>query len=346
MRVADFDYELPTELIAHYPLPERSASRLLCVDRATGALTDRVFTDLVELLRPGDLLVFNNTKVIPARIFGRKATGGKLEVLVERLVDRRRLLVHVRASKSPKVGSHVELAGRQAEVIARHDDLFELSFAGDEDVLTWLERVGEMPLPPYIDRAPEQSDTLRYQTVYAKYPGAVAAPTAGLHFDEALLGKLADMGVQQCYLTLHVGAGTFQPVRVEALADHKMHHEYIKVPAEICERVQATKATGGRVIAVGTTSVRALEAAANQPGGLQPFCGDTDIFITPGYEFRVIDAMITNFHLPKSTLMMLVSAFAGHELIMAAYRHAVDAKFRFYSYGDAMFLQELLCNLK
>ena len=336
MRVADFDFELPDALIARHPLAERRASRLLVLDGPSGALAHRQFSDLLEYLRPGDLMVFNNTRVIPARLFGRKASGGKLEVLVERVLDSHRVLAHVRSSKSPKPGSTILLdGGGEAQMLARHDALFELRFA--EAVLPLLERVGHMPLPPYIDRPDDAADRERYQTVYAERAGAVAAPTAGLHFDQALLASLAGMGVESAFVTLHVGAGTFQPVRVERIEDHHMHSEWLEVGQEVVDAVAACRARGGRVVAVGTTSVRSLESAARD-GELKAFSGDTDIFIYPGRPLHVVDALVTNFHLPESTLLMLVSAFAGYPETMAAYKSAVAEGYRFFSYGDAMFI--------
>ncbi|MCL2919491.1 tRNA preQ1(34) S-adenosylmethionine ribosyltransferase-isomerase QueA [Shewanella litorisediminis] len=340
MRVADFTFDLPDELIARYPMPERTASRLLHLDGRTGALADRQFTDILALIEPGDLMIFNNTRVIPARLFGQKASGGKLEILVERMLDDKRILAHVRSSKSPKPGAEIILDGGYKMVMdARHDALFELSLKDDKSILEVLEAVGHMPLPPYIDRPDEDADKERYQTVYNERPGAVAAPTAGLHFDEKILAALKEKGVDTAFVTLHVGAGTFQPVRVDNVLEHKMHSEWAEVPADVVEKIRATKAAGKRVIAVGTTSVRSLESAAKaSEGELQPFCGDTDIFIYPGFEFKVVDAMVTNFHLPESTLIMLVSAFAGFDEVIGAYRHAVEQKYRFFSYGDAMFV--------
>jgi S-adenosylmethionine:tRNA ribosyltransferase-isomerase len=338
MRVADFSFDLPESQIARHPLAERRASRLLVLDGPRGALAHRQFADLLEYLRPGDLLVFNDTRVIPARLFGQKASGGKLEILVERILDERRVLAHVRSSKSPKPGSRILLeGGAEAEMLARHDALFELRLS--EDVLPLLERVGHMPLPPYIDRPDEDADRERYQTVYSDKgkAGAVAAPTAGLHFDEAMLQSLSEMGVERAFVTLHVGAGTFQPVRVERIEDHHMHSEWLEVSAAVVEAVAACKARGGRVVAVGTTSVRSLESAARE-GVLRPFSGDTDIFIYPGRPFHVVDALVTNFHLPESTLLMLVSAFAGYSQTMAAYAAAIEQGYRFFSYGDAMFI--------
>lgn len=338
MRVADFDFELPDELIARHPLAERRASRLLVLDGPSGELRHRQFPDLLDYLRPGDLMVFNDTRVIPARLFGQKASGGRLEILVERLLDEHRVLAHVRASKSPKPGSQIHIdGGGAADMLARHDALFELRF--DEPVLALLERVGHMPLPPYIDRPDEDADRERYQTVYSDKAkaGAVAAPTAGLHFDDALLAAIRERGVDTAFVTLHVGAGTFQPVRVERIEDHHMHSEWLQVGQDVVDAVQACKARGGRVVAVGTTSVRSLESAA-QGGVLKPFSGDTDIFLYPGRPIHVVDALVTNFHLPESTLLMLVSAFAGYPETMAAYRAAVAEGYRFFSYGDAMFI--------
>lgn len=336
MRVADFSFELPDSLIARHPLAERHGSRLLVLDGPSGALDHRQFIDLPGYLRPGDLMVFNNTRVIPARVFGQKASGGKLEILVERVLDTHSVLAHVRSSKSPKPGSMILIdGGGEAEMVARHDALFELRF--NEEVLPLLDRVGHMPLPPYIDRPDEGADRERYQTVYAERSGAVAAPTAGLHFDEPLLETIKAKGVETAFVTLHVGAGTFQPVRVEKLEDHHMHKEWLEVSQDVVDAVHACKARGGRVIAVGTTSVRSLESAARS-GELKPFSGDTDIFIFPGRPFHVVDALVTNFHLPESTLLMLVSAFAGYRETMAAYKAAVDNAYRFFSYGDAMFI--------
>jgi len=336
MRVSDFHFDLPESLIARYPLPERRASRLLVLDGESGALAHRRFTDLLDHLRPGDLMVFNDTRVIPARLFGQKASGGRLEILVERVLDEHRVLAHVRSSKSPKPGSEILVeGGGRAEMLARHDALFELRF--DEPVLALLDRVGHMPLPPYIERADDDADRERYQTVYAQRAGAVAAPTAGLHFDEALLESIRDKGVETAFVTLHVGAGTFQPVRVERIEDHHMHREWLEVGQDVVDAVAACRARGGRVIAVGTTSVRSLESAASD-GQLKAFSGDTDIFIYPGRPFHVVDALVTNFHLPESTLLMLVSAFAGYPETMAAYAAAVENGYRFFSYGDAMYI--------
>lgn len=348
MQVSDFHFDLPDELIARYPMAERTASRLLQLDGQSGALRHGQFVDVLDQLNPGDLLVFNNTRVIPARMFGQKASGGKLEVLVERILDEHSVLAHVRASKAPKPGTHLILDGGpdgekvDAEMRARHDALFEIHFLDPRPVLEILEAIGHMPLPPYIDRPDEDADKERYQTVYNQKPGAVAAPTAGLHFDEPLLAKIRAKGVETAFVTLHVGAGTFQPVRVDKIEDHHMHSEYAEVPQEVVDAIAATRARGGRVIAVGTTSVRSLESAAKaslaQGKPLAPFFSDTDIFIFPGYQFQVVDAMVTNFHLPESTLIMLVSAFAGYDHVMAAYQAAVAEQYRFFSYGDAMFV--------
>jgi len=337
MQRTDFNYQLPEALIAQRPLPERSASRLLALNGESGAVADLQFADIVDLIEPNDLLIFNNTRVIPARLFGTKASGGKVEVLIERVVDDHRALAHVRASKSPKPGGRLLLEGElDVEVVGRQGELFELRFDGERPLLELLDRHGRMPLPPYIERDVESSDLSRYQTVYAERPGAVAAPTAGLHFDQPLLARLDEKGVERGYITLHVGAGTFQPVRADRLEEHQMHSEYIEVPDALCQRIAACRKRGGRVVAVGTTVVRALESAA-QAGELHPYMGETAIFIYPGYRFRVIDALITNFHLPESTLLMLVSALSGYEHVMAAYRHAVEREYRFFSYGDVMF---------
>ncbi|WP_440055029.1 tRNA preQ1(34) S-adenosylmethionine ribosyltransferase-isomerase QueA [Pseudoalteromonas sp. T1lg65] len=342
MRVADFSFELPDELIARHPKQDRSSSRLLTLNGNTGEIQHKIFKDILEMINPEDLMIFNNTKVIPARMFGQKASGGKLEVLVERVIDEHTVLAHVRASKSPKAGAKIILEGQaEATMVQRHGELFELRFSGEQDVLSILENIGHMPLPPYIDRPDDEQDKERYQTVYSEKPGAVAAPTAGLHFDDSLMSALKAKGVDMAFVTLHVGAGTFQPVRVDSVEEHKMHSEYIEVPEDVVEAINRAKARGGRVIAVGTTSVRSLESAAKANGGeIASLYGDTDIFIYPGYEFKVVDAMITNFHLPESTLIMLVSAFAGQDNIMNAYQVAIEQRYRFFSYGDAMFLQK------
>ena len=343
MQKTDFSFELPEQLIARFPQPERSASRLLKLQRQTGDIEHTHFKAVLDAVNPGDLLVFNNTRVIPARLFGQKASGGKVEVLVERLLDDKRFLAHIRASKAPKPGNRLILEqDAEVEMTSRHAELFELTLLSDEPVLAMLERLGHMPLPPYIDRPDAASDRERYQTVYNAKPGAVAAPTAGLHFDEPLLAALQAKGVEFAFVTLHVGAGTFQPVRVDNILEHQMHAEYIEVPPEVVAAVEACKARGNRVIAVGTTSVRSLESAAQfakaagQP--LQPYYGDTQIFIYPGYQFAVIDGLITNFHLPESTLIMLVSALCSRDIIMHAYQQAIEQQYRFYSYGDAMLI--------
>ncbi|WP_049721876.1 tRNA preQ1(34) S-adenosylmethionine ribosyltransferase-isomerase QueA [Gilvimarinus polysaccharolyticus] len=344
MQRQDFDYVLPDELIARTPAIERRGSRLLCLDGPTGSLEHRQFPDLLDKLQTGDLMVFNNTRVIPARMFAHKPSGGRVEVLIERVLGEFNVLAHTRASKSPKAGSELVLDdGTRLQVTGRQDALFEITFP--EPVLQVLEQHGHMPLPPYIDRADDALDRERYQTVYGEKQGAVAAPTAGLHFDDALLAQLRERGVELAFVTLHVGAGTFQPVRVDNIADHKMHSEVIDVDESVCQAVRAAKARGSRVIAVGTTSVRSLESAARQaPAGelIAPMQGDTDIFIYPGCKFKVIDALLTNFHLPESTLLMLVSAFAGYQHTMAAYRAAVAEHYRFFSYGDAMFITQNL----
>jgi S-adenosylmethionine:tRNA ribosyltransferase-isomerase len=347
MQRSDFQFDLPTELIAQVPARQRRASRLLQLDGNSGEYQDLKFTDITTLLQPGDLLVMNNTRVIPARLLGEKDSGGKVEVLVERVLDETTVLAHVRASKSPKVGQRLHFSDSvHAVVTERRDALFVLEFHDDDvpqtaapqtAVYDILEALGHMPLPPYIIRPDTEEDEERYQTVYAKHKGAVAAPTAGLHFDEALLESIEKQGVNLAYVTLHVGAGTFQPVRVDDLAEHKMHSEWMVLEQDVVDAVNQTRANGGRVVAVGTTAVRCLETAA-QGGALKPFCGDTDIFITPGYRFNVVDALVTNFHLSESTLLMLVSAFAGYENIKRAYQHAIESRYRFFSYGDAMFL--------
>jgi S-adenosylmethionine:tRNA ribosyltransferase-isomerase len=339
MKAADFDYFLPAELIAQHPARERGASRLLCLDGRTGAMNDRMFRDLPDFIEPGDIMVFNDTRVIKARLFGHKESGGQVEVLVERVLDAHRALAHVRASKSPKPGMLLRLAGGVvAEVDGRSDDLFELRFVGEASVFELLERHGQLPLPPYITHAPQSDDDDRYQTVYARHPGAVAAPTAGLHFDAAMIEALKAKGVAIAYVTLHVGAGTFQPLRDDDISSHVMHSEWYDVSEETVAAIGSAQARGGRVIAVGTTCLRTLEAAS-QSGELQAGSGETKLFITPGYRFRMVDRLITNFHLPKSTLLMLVSAFAGTENIRRAYAHAIAGRYRFFSYGDAMLLE-------
>ncbi|MCP5142261.1 MAG: tRNA preQ1(34) S-adenosylmethionine ribosyltransferase-isomerase QueA [Gammaproteobacteria bacterium] len=340
MRLSDFHYELPPVLIAQRPPERRGASRLLHLPVGAEPI-DRQFADLPGLLRAGDLLVFNDTRVIPARLHGSKETGGRVEVLVERVLDTHRVAAHVRASKSPRAGGRLRLEDALDVVVeGRDDDLFLLRFADDAPVIELLERHGHMPLPPYIERADDGADRERYQTVFARNPGAVAAPTASLHFDEGMLVRLREQGVNTAWVTLHVGAGTFQPVRVDNLDDHKMHSEWLSVGAETCMAIGRTKAAGGRVIAVGTTVMRSLEAAALAANGdCRAFEGETRLFIRPGFEFRLVDALLTNFHLPESTLLMLVSAFGGYEPVMAAYAHAVAHEYRFFSYGDAMFVE-------
>lgn len=336
MKKSDFYYDLPERLIAQRPLPERTASRLLHLAQ-DGEMVDRKFDDFIDLIHSDDLLVFNNTRVIPARLYGHKESGGKIEILIERLLGEREVLAHVRSSKSPKAGAKLLLdKGYSCRVTGRKDDLFQLHFEVDNlDLL--LQEIGHIPLPPYIERADEIEDHDRYQTVFAKQAGAVAAPTAGLHFDDAMLKRLSEKGVKSAFVTLHVGSGTFQPVRVDDISEHIMHAEEIEVDERVVEQVEATKKAGGRVIAIGTTAVRALESAS-QSGLLKTYRGDTRLFITPGYRFNCVDAMLTNFHLPESTLLMLISAFSSYEKVMAAYQHAIEQEYRFFSYGDAMFI--------
>ncbi len=337
LSVADFDYDLPPDLIAQHPLAERGASRLLVL--RNGELGDHRFAELPGFLKPGDLLVINDTRVMRARLFGTKTTGGKVEVLVERLTGGHDVLAQLRSSHKPAPGSRLLLENLlDVEVVGREAEFFRLRFPQGTNVATWLERHGRLPLPPYIERAAAAADDQRYQTVYARDPGSVAAPTAGLHFDETLLGGLTSLGINIARLTLHVGAGTFQPVRVERLCDHHMHSERYSIPAETIAAIATTRAHRGRVVAVGTTSLRALESAASADDLPHPGEGETALFITPGYRFRVADALITNFHLPRSTLLMLVSAFGGVDAIRRAYAHAVAARYRFFSYGDAMLL--------
>jgi S-adenosylmethionine:tRNA ribosyltransferase-isomerase len=334
MRRSDFTYELPAELIAQHPPAARSGGRLLQVG-PTG-LRDRQFAEFPALLRENDLLVFNDTRVIPARIYGNKPTGGQVEILLERVLGERRILAHVHASKPLRTEVPIALpGGSEARFVARHEDLFELQL--DTEPLAYFEAHGSMPLPPYIERASDKEDEDRYQTVYAREAGAVAAPTAGLHFDQQILARCADAGARTAYVTLHVGAGTFQPVRVEDLETHRMHAERVTVSEATCDAISAARQRGGRIIAIGTTVVRSLEAAAGH-GSLRPYAGETRVFIRPGYDFKVVDALLTNFHLPESTLLMLVTAFGGFDAVMAAYRHAVREHYRFFSYGDAMFL--------
>lgn len=345
MDVSDFNYHLPPGLIAQFPPQHRADSRLLCMDSG-GCLADRQFPDIVDLLQPGDLLVLNNTRVVPARLFGSKETGGKVEILLERVLDETRLLAQIRASKSPRPGTLLNIDGDEntkLTVIGRKDSFFELRYDAGLDIFEWLDKVGHMPLPPYIERNDQLLDSERYQTVFAEQQGAVAAPTAGLHFDEQLLQVLREKGVNIETVTLHVGAGTYQPVRVSSVAEHKMHSEYIDVGAGVCTAIMDTRAAGGRVCAVGTTVVRSLESAARAADSklIEPYQGDTDIFIFPGYQFQVVDLLLTNFHLPESTLLMLVSAFAGFEPIKHAYQYAIEQRYRFFSYGDAMLLERL-----
>jgi S-adenosylmethionine:tRNA ribosyltransferase-isomerase len=338
MKVSDFQFDLPERLIAQYPLPERSASRLLHLERDSGRIHDRRFAELPDLLDPGDLLVFNNTRVVPARLWAAKPTGGKVELMLERLVSATEAIVQMRANRKPAPGSQLSVDGlAELEVVGREGEFWRLRVANGADWPALLEQVGHMPLPPYIERDDESLDRERYQTVFARVSGAVAAPTAGLHFDESIMQRLAERGVETAWCTLHVGAGTFQPVRAERVEDHHMHAEWLEVDADLVARVAATRERGGRVVAVGTTSVRSLETAAAS-GRLEPFAGDSRLFIYPGYRFRVVDAMVTNFHLPGSTLLMLVSAFAGRERVLAAYEHAIAAEYRFFSYGDAMLI--------
>lgn len=342
MKLSDFNFDLPDELIARYPTSERTASRLLVLDGCTGDIAHRQFVDLIDYLNPQDLLVFNDTRVLPARLWGFKSTGGRVEILVERVLDASSVLAHVRASKASKPGTTIHLscdassavAMFSVDVVARHDALFELHFSGSR-VIEVMNAIGHMPLPPYIDRADTSDDRERYQTVYGRRDGAVAAPTAGLHFSEEYITRCCDKGVDTAFVTLHVGAGTFQPVRVDNITEHKMHAEYIEVNAEVVAKVNAARARGGRVVAVGTTAVRSLESASAS-GSIAPFAGDSTIFIYPGYDFRSVDAMVTNFHLPESTLIMLVSAFAGRDHVLHAYHEAVAEHYRFFSYGDAM----------
>ncbi|WP_199102020.1 tRNA preQ1(34) S-adenosylmethionine ribosyltransferase-isomerase QueA [Aquitalea sp. ASV11] len=337
MLLSDFDYHLPDHLIAQHPPAVRGASRLLHV--AGHNLSDGQFADFASLLAPGDVMVFNDTRVIKARLFGEKASGGKIEALIERVLDEHTALAHVRSSKSPKPGTRLIFAERwEAEMLGREGELFKLRFLAEDNLFDILDASGKLPLPPYIERTAEGEDDERYQTVYAREKGAVAAPTAGLHFTEEMLAALQAKGVELAYVTLHVGAGTFQPVRVENIADHKMHSEIYDVPQRTYDLIQAAHARGSKVLAVGTTSMRALESAARS-GELVAGRGETDIFITPGYRFRVVDRLLTNFHLPKSTLLMLVSAFAGYAEMRAAYAHAVQQEYRFFSYGDAMLLE-------
>ena len=338
MQISDFDYDFPEELIALRPTTERSASRLICLDAHSGKVTHNHFKDIVNLINPNDLLVFNDTKVIPARLYGKKSTGGQIEILITEVLNETDVTALIRSNKPIK--HHAKLYFNDvitAEISEKSNDLFTLRFSGITSIEQMLEDIGHMPLPPYIDRLDETEDKTRYQTIYAKHQGAIAAPTAGLHFDEYLLEKLAQNGVQTTSITLHVGIGTFTPVRVETIETHKMHEEKIEISEDTVKKILETKARGGRIVAVGTTTVRSLETAA-QSGNLLPFSGKTSIFIYPGFRFQVVDALITNLHLPRSTLLMLVSAFAGRENILHAYREAVKHRYRFFSYGDAMFI--------
>ncbi len=336
MKKSDFNYHLPESLIAQKPLAERTASRLLHLDRVSGAIKDSQFSDFLDLLNANDLVVFNDTKVIPARLYGHKASGGKIEILIERIEGERQALAHIKASKSPKPDSLLNLdGGAICRVIERANDLFRLQFETEQTLLDLLADIGHIPLPPYIERADDIDDLERYQTVFAKQAGAVAAPTAGLHFDQAALDKLEAKGIAKAFVTLHVGSGTFQPVRADDLSDHVMHKEFYQVSQATVNAVEQARARGGRVVAIGTTAVRALESASRS-GSLQAGFGDTDLFITPGYEFKSVDAMLTNFHLPESTLLMLISAFTGYDAVMQAYQHAIQQQYRFFSYGDAM----------
>ena len=338
MNLTDFDFDLPDTLIARTPATERTGSRLLQLDGATGAVVHGQFPDIESLIAPGDLLVFNNTRVIPARLFGQKATGGKVEVLIERMTTEHSALAHIRANKSPQPGTDLAMEGGiSLRVCGRENNLFHIESSASTPLVELLEQHGHMPLPPYLARDDNEQDRERYQTVYAERRGAVAAPTAGLHFDDALLARLRAKGVLTAFVTLHVGAGTFQPIKAKRIEEHIMHAEWIDVPASVVDTIKTVKASGKRVIAVGTTSVRSLETAS-QSGELAPYCGDTTIFIYPGYEFKTVDAMLTNFHLPKSTLIMLVSAFAGQQQVMQAYQQAIANQYRFFSYGDAMFV--------
>lgn len=340
MKTADFDYHLPDELIAQTPPPERTDSRLLYVPKV-GECVNQVFTDVLTHLKDGDCLVLNDTRVIPARLRGQKASGGQLEVLVERVTSEHTALCHIRCSRSPKAGTHITLEGAvNATVTGRKGALFCVSFDESRTVFEWLDEFGHMPLPPYIERDDEDTDRTRYQTVFSDKLGAVAAPTAGLHFDEAILQTLTDKGVHIAKVTLHVGAGTFKPVQADNISEHVMHSEWVNLPAETADTINATRARGGRVVGVGTTVVRSLESAPKcLNNNLKAWQGETDIFITPGFEFRFVDALITNFHLPKSTLLMLISAFGGYPKMMQVYEYAVEQAYRFFSYGDAMFIE-------
>ncbi|VVC75224.1 S-adenosylmethionine:tRNA ribosyltransferase-isomerase [Aquicella siphonis] len=341
MQLSDFNFDLPPELIARYPLEKRSASRLICLESRSNSICHRYFPAILELIEEGDLLVFNDTRVIPARLRGRKSTGGEVEILVERILDEKRILAQVRSSKPLRLGSYLSLTNYQfLEVTDRQNQFYELRYNNErESILEMIESIGQIPLPPYMQRSAEEEDRERYQTVYARHKGSVAAPTAGLHFDQDLLRHLQDKKIEMGYLTLHIGAGTFAPVRVNQIQEHVMHPEYLEVSPELCANILAAKARGKRVIAVGTTSLRALETAM-QSGTAQPYRGETSIFIYPGYQFRCVDALITNLHLPRSTLLMLVCAFGGYAKVMQAYQDAVRHAYRFYSYGDAMWIEK------
>lgn len=337
MKTDYFDYKLPEELIASYPLENRDASKLLKLNKYTGEIVDHKFTDFIDFINPEDLLVFNNSKVMLARLYGQKTTGAKLEFLIEKVKTPKIFETHIKANRSPAIDSEIYVQDTLAKVLEKDGGMYLLELQGDKNIYQLMEEFGHIPLPPYMKREDEEFDAERYQTVYAKDLGSVAAPTAGLHFSEELMQQIKDKGINTAYITLHVGSGTFKPVQVDDVNNHKMHSEVISVPEEVCEKIHQTKANGGRVIAIGTTSVRSLETAG-QNGEIQPYQGETDIFLYPGKKFNVVDAMITNFHLPKSTLIMLVSAFAGKENIMNAYHHAIEEKYRFFSYGDAMFI--------
>jgi len=337
MNTNDFDYYLPEEQIAKYPLKNREDSRLLVLNKDIGDFNDRQIKNIIEYIKPNDLLIFNNSKVMLARLYGKKITGAKLEFLVERVVSDSTFYTHVKANKAPKINTEILIDNHKAIVLEKDKGVYLLKLCGDISIYTIMQECGHIPLPPYMKRDDEKLDEKRYQTVYAKHLGSVAAPTAGLHFSNELLAQIKNKGADVDYITLHVGAGTFQPVQVDDVKSHKMHSEIISVSSEICDKIVATKSKGGRVIAVGTTSVRSLESAAKN-GSIDPFYGDTDIFLYPGKKFNVVDAMLTNFHLPKSTLIMLVSAFVGKENVMNAYKHAIENNYRFYSYGDAMFI--------
>jgi len=346
MHLSEYAYTIPSELVAQQPQDSRSASRLLCLDQYSGQLQHRRFADLSRLLVPGDLLIFNDTRVLPARLYGQKSTGGKLELLIEKIIDYESALAHIKSNHPLKIGAHFIIESAiPAELVARERDLFKIKFTSKQSVYELLMSYGHVPLPTYIKREDTEEDRQRYQTVYAKHDGAVAAPTAGLHFDERLLQQLQEHGVEFAYVTLHVGAGTFQPVRAQQIEQHQMHSEVCMISSDVCDKIGQAKQRGNKVIAVGTTTVRCLETAAKS-GSLQPFSGETDLFIYPGYRFKVNDGLITNFHLPESSLLMLVSAFAGHAAVMQAYEVAIAEKYRFFSYGDAMLIMDFSCATK